>query len=30
MNEEDEFDGADHDEYVTGEFAVCVFIKGRD
>lgn len=30
MIEENEFDGADYEEYATGEFSVCVYIKGRD
>ena len=28
MTEEDEFSGADYEEYETGKFAVCIFIKG--
>jgi hypothetical protein len=28
MTEEDEFAGADYEEYETGKFAVCVWIKG--
>lgn len=28
MTEADEFDGADYEEYETGEFAVCVYAKG--
>ena len=28
MNDEDEFGGADYEEYETGKFAVCVWIKG--
>jgi len=30
MNDKDEFLGADYEEYETGKFAVCVYIKGRD
>lgn len=28
MTEEDEFAGADYEEYEDGKFAVCVYIKG--
>lgn len=30
MTEENDFDGADYEEYETGKFAVCVYIKGSD
>lgn len=30
MIEEDELLGADYEEYETGKFAVCVYIKGSD
>lgn len=30
MTEENEFGGADHVEYETGKFAVCVYIEGSD
>lgn len=28
MTEDDEFEGAYHEEYETGKFAVCVYVKG--
>ena len=28
MIEENEFSGADYEEYETGKFAVCVYVKG--
>jgi len=28
MTEDDEFDGADYEEYEAGKFAVCVYVKG--
>jgi len=28
MTEENEFSGADYEEYETGKFAVCIYIKG--
>ena len=28
MTEKNELSGADYEEYETGEFAVCVYIKG--
>ena len=30
MTEENEFEGADYEEYETGKFAECVYIKGSD
>jgi len=28
MDDGDDFEGADYEEYETGKFAVCVWIKG--
>ena len=28
MTEENEFSGADYEEYETDKFAVCIYIKG--
>ena len=30
MTEENDFGGADYEEYETGKFAVCVYIQGSD
>jgi hypothetical protein len=30
MIEDDDISGADYEEYETGKFAICVYIKGSD